>query len=199
MSADCREFAFYTGVRCPSELIELQWRDVDFEAHTLTVSRANVRGDLKDTKTHRSRVVDLNERAHAVLLRQKARTFLAGGYIFINDGDGGRTARGTFAGGTGKAFGSQVLLRRWTWVLKALGLRHRDAYQTRHSYASWLINAYVPDKLVAEQLGHSVIVLHKIYAKQLAAAKDDRKREKINEALFGPKVVPAINEKPLSL
>ena len=54
---------------------------------------------------------------------------------------------------------------------------------TRHSYAAWLIMAYVPDKLVAEQLGHSVVVLHKIYSKQLVAAKDDKKREKINAAL----------------
>ena len=79
--------------------------------------------------------------------------------------------------------------------MAAEGTRHRDAYQTRHSYASWLINAYVPDKMVAEQLGHSVIVLHKIYAKQLAAAQDDRKREKINAALFGRKGAAGIDEK----
>ena len=38
----------------------------------------------------------------------------------------------------------QIPRRRWTAALKALGMRHRDAYQTRHSYATWLINAYVP-------------------------------------------------------
>jgi integrase len=178
-AADYREFAFYTGVRCGSEIIALQWGDVDFEQRTLTVQRANVRGTAKDTKTHRARVVDLNERAWATLQRQKARTFLAGKEIWLNEN-------------TGRPFPSDLIpRRRWTWALKKLGLRHRDAYQTRHCYATWLFNAYVPDKLIADQLGHSVPVLHKIYAKQIAGLRDPQRRERIDAALgFSPKVVP---------
>jgi integrase len=72
------EFAFFTGMP-PSELIELRWGDVDWNAGLVRVRRARVLNCVKPPKTKKGRRdIELLERAIAVLRRQKAHTFLLG-------------------------------------------------------------------------------------------------------------------------
>jgi integrase len=43
----------------------------------------------------------------------------------------------------------------WNPTLRALGLRHRDAYQTRHTFASTLLMGDSNPAWIARQLGHA--------------------------------------------
>lgn len=172
------EFAFYTGLRCPSEIIELSWDDVDLRSETIKISRAHVQNRTKDTKTHVSRVVNLHPRALAALQRQRPFTQLAGGFVFVNPETRERYPDGWAL---------------WSWfkaACKATKIRYRVPYQTRHSFATWRIMQGANPTWLAEQLGHSVIVLHKTYAKWIKGS-DESAREvaKMKQAAIGPKVV----------
>lgn len=137
------EFAFFTGMR-PSELISLQWGDIDWNRKQIRVERAKVLGEEKGTKTNQVRFIELNSRALAALQRQKLLTFLAGGAVFYNPA-------------TNKAWHDPQRQRKlfWTPTLKALGIRHRDSYQTRHTYCTMLLMRGVNPAFVAQQLGHA--------------------------------------------
>jgi integrase len=173
------EFAFYTGLRCPSEIIELSWGDVDLRSETIKISRAHVQNRTKDTKTHVSRIVNLHPRALAALERQRPSTQLAGGFVFVNPETRERYHDGW---------------AQWNWfkaACKATKIRYRVPYQTRHSFATWRIMDGANPTWLAEQLGHSVIVLHKTYAKWIRGS-DESAREvaKMKQAAIGPKVAP---------
>lgn len=136
------EMALFSGLRT-SELIALEWGDLDLPRQTIRVQRARVRGKIKGTKTGSIRDVELSTRALAALQSQKARTFLAGGPIFLHP-----------------ATGEPIIDDRpprlfWTAALKAVGLRHRDAYQTRHTCISLWLMAGANPMWVARQAGHS--------------------------------------------
>ena len=136
------ELAFFSGLRT-SELIALEWGDIDWRAATLTVRRARVRRETKSTKTATVRHVALMSRAVAALTRQKAQTFLAGGLIFLHPA-------------TGKQINDDKPARLvWTAALKAAGIRHRDAYQTRHTYATMALMSGANPAWIARQLGHA--------------------------------------------
>jgi integrase len=73
---DWFEFAFFAGMRV-SEQIALPWSAVDLRLGTAAVRGAVVMGKAKDrTKTHTERTVELNDRALAVIQRQRAKTAL---------------------------------------------------------------------------------------------------------------------------
>lgn len=136
------EFAFFSGLRT-SELIALEWGDLDLPSKTIRVQRARVRGKIKGTKTSQIRDVELSSRALAALHRQKARTFLAGGVVFVHP----HTGEPIIDDRPPRLF--------WTAALKAVGLRHRDAYQTRHTCISLWLMAGANPMWVARQAGHS--------------------------------------------
>ncbi|MFZ5557060.1 MAG: tyrosine-type recombinase/integrase [Pseudomonadota bacterium] len=78
------QFAFWTGLRT-SELIALEWGDVDWNKGVLRVRRASVRKRTKQTKTKAGeREVRLFPPALEALKAQKAFTFLPGDRIFHN-------------------------------------------------------------------------------------------------------------------
>lgn len=140
------EFAFSTGVR-PSELIMLQWGDIDWHAHQMVVSRARVRSVEKSTKTYKDRVVDLNDRAMAVLRRQREHTWMKGATgvaIFQNP----RTLRPW-------ADDRQQREHYFIPALRRTGVRHRDAYNARHTYATINLMGGAPVAWVSKQLGHA--------------------------------------------
>jgi integrase len=143
------EFAFLTGLR-PSELIALLWSDIDWNERTVTVRRALVLGEVKTTKTDRVREVDLSDRVIAALARQKAHTFLKGADhpIFEHPEIGRpwhdeRAQRDTYFQPT----------------LKALGMRGRDTYNTRHTFATMLLMGGVNPAYISSQLGHTTVAL----------------------------------------
>jgi integrase len=76
------EFAFFTGMRT-SEMLALQWSDIDFVSNYARVSKAQSKGHLNDrTEIAEVRDVCLNDRALHALQAVKPLTFLAGDCVF---------------------------------------------------------------------------------------------------------------------
>lgn len=164
------EFAFFTGMR-PSEVIALRWGDIDYTRRLARVQRARTFGMEYATKTFTVRDVELNSRAQSALARQKQHTFLKDGYVFENPV-------------TGEAYSEERPLRRayWNPTLKALGMRERNFYQTRHTYATLNLMAGANPMWVATQLGHANMqMLLKVYAKWIDGADKSNERGKIDE------------------
>jgi integrase len=153
------QLAFYTGMR-PSEIIALQWSDIDMKKRRLTVSHVRVYGEDKArTKTGYNRTIDLNAKAHEALTRQRRLTALQGDDVFL-------------APKTGSPYANEATLREKHWkpALKSLGLEYREPYQTRHSYASWMLMANANLKWVSMQMGHSMQELLKTYGRWIERA-----------------------------
>lgn len=161
------EFAFWTGMRT-SEIMALTWEDIDLRKGIALVSKAQSKGHLSETtKTSRSREVMLNDRARAALKKVKPFTYLKGGQVFASPRTGA-------AWKTDK--GPRVV---FTAALKKLGIRHRKAYNTRHTYATVCLMAGMNPAFVASQLGHSVTMLLTTYAKWIHGDASQRELDKL--------------------
>ncbi len=166
------EFAFNTGLR-PSEQIVVRWADVDWVRRKIKIERARVRFREKGTKTNTVRLVDLNDRAMEALERQKAHTFMKGEEIFENPV-------------SGRVWASEKVqrLKYFYPAQKALGIRVRHAYQTRHTYATVRLMGGIVPAYIAKQLGHkTTAMLFKHYAKWIEGADKGTEAAKVN-ALF---------------
>lgn len=168
------EFALNTGLR-PSEQIALCWGDIDWKRRKARVNKARVDWQNKGTKTNRERDVDLSDAALAALTRQKVHTFMKDpeGPIFHNPI-------------TGRPWPDEQVQRRryFTPALRALGLRHRDAYQTRHTFATLLLMGGVNPAYIAKQLGHANTgMLFKVYGRWIDGADRGAEAAKLNAIL----------------
>ncbi|MBF0427233.1 MAG: site-specific integrase [Magnetococcales bacterium] len=137
------QFAFWTGLRT-GELIALEWGDIDWQRQEVVVRRSITRKTMKTPKTAAGlREVKLLGPALEALTAQKTHTFLEGGRVFHND----RTSR---------PWETDAQIRRTAWehALKRAGVRYRNPYQTRHTYASMMLSAGESPMWVARQMGH---------------------------------------------
>lgn len=137
------QFAINTGLRS-SELCALSWGDIDFIGRTAHVQAASVVGVIKGTKTKAgTRIVELNEDAMTALNNQKSFTFLKNETIFEDPK-------------TNKAWAGADAIRKKAWVptLKKAGVRYRNPYQTRHTFAIKHISNGVNLFWLASQMGH---------------------------------------------
>lgn len=166
------EFAFFTGLR-PSELIALRWPSVDFRRQQVRIEESRVRALDKGTKTHKGRDIDLQTRAFQALLRQKKHTYLAGEQVFINPNSKER-------------FHDTAPPVRIVWrpTLKAVGIRDRDARQTRHSFATMCLHAGMNPAYIARQMGHTnPRMFFEVYSKWIDGDASEREKAKL-DALF---------------
>lgn len=157
------QFWIATGLR-PGELIALPWSSVDFVHNTVRIETNQVTGmqDGKVTRVSKPpktaagiRDVDLSAAALSALNDQKAASFLEGGQIWINPR-------------TGKPWGSDAQIRRTLWqpLCTRAGVRYRNPYQMRHTFASTLLTAGSNPFWVASQLGHvDVEMVFKVYGR----------------------------------
>ncbi len=150
------QFAFWTGLRT-SELIALEWSDIDWVRGTVFVQRALTQAASKAEKTKTSsgeREVKLLAPAIEALNNQKQYTFVKDNVVFHNPR-------------TDKPWQGDQPIRKtlWTHALKKAGVRYRRPYQTRHTYASMMLSSEEPLAWVSRQLGHSnVLMTAKAYA-----------------------------------
>lgn len=166
------EFKFFTGLR-PSEVAALRWSDVELEAQRVHVHRAIVQSREKaTTKTNTARMVLLNSRALAAVMRQRSLTQLAGDFVFVDPRHG-------------TPWLDERAFRRsyWTPTLTALGIRYRKPYNTRHSYATMMLMAGMTPAFCAAQLGHSVGMLLSTYARWLDGAHNALEMRRLEAAL----------------
>lgn len=163
------EGAMWLGWR-PSEGITLDWGNLDRRKGMLRITGARVRGIVKGTKTNRSRDVELDDRAMAVFERQREHTLMTGGRIFRNP-----------ATGNDWWDTSDLVARYWRPSLKRLGIRNRDARQTRHTCATLLLMAGCNPAWCAGQLGHSVEMFLRVYSRWIVGGDKGRERAKLGE------------------
>lgn len=140
-------FAFWSGLRT-SEIVALEWRDIDVDRCIISVNRAKTQHATKpeSTKTKAgNREVMLLPPAKAALIAQWK---LSGKHknVFLNPHDS-------------KPWKGDLPIRRvWMLILKRAGVRYRRPYQTRHTYASMMLSAGEPLAWVSNQLGHSSVI-----------------------------------------
>jgi len=168
------QFAFWSGLRT-SELVGLEWGDIDFVRNTVMVQRAKTQYSKKPetTKTKAGkREVKLLSPAIQAINNQKQYSFLAGNSVFKNPN-------------TNKDWvGDQQIRKFWKWALKRAGVRYRRPYQTRHTYASMMLSSGEPLAWVSSQLGHSsVTTTARIYAKFIPDSRPEASNKAVE--LFG--------------
>jgi integrase len=169
-------FAFATGLR-PSELIALQWGDIDWKTKTVRVQRAIVLGDEKVTKTSRVRDVDLTDFAMVALIHQKKHTFMRG--------HNGASTPNIFCTPEGDNWPNEKRqrIRFFQPTLRACGIRLRVPYNTRHTFATINLMAGINPNYIASQLGHTTTaMLFQKYAKWIPGVDDGRSAAQMNAA-----------------
>jgi integrase len=145
-----------TGAR-RGEVCGLRWSDLDLSTRTLSIKRsiASVAGGtvVKDTKTHASRRIALDDATVAVLDEQRRRLeerasaceveLDPDGYVFTEAADGTDPLH------------PDTITGRFTRVRKQAGLDGVRLHDLRHLHATQLLAAGVPVRTVSGRLGHA--------------------------------------------
>jgi integrase len=153
------QFFFWTGLRT-SELVALQWSDIDWEKGTINIYKALTQAakDVEITKTKTStREVKILAPAMEALLDQKQYTLAANKEIFQNSL-------------SGKPLTGDQHLRKVIWkpALERANVKYRRPYQTRHTYASMMLSAGESCSWLASQMGHKDwLMIRKTYARYI--------------------------------
>jgi integrase len=170
--ANLVEFWMWTGLRT-SEIFALNWANVNLQEQTILVTEAMVRGKHKaTTKTSIARTVKLNSRSVAALQRQRAFTQTAGDPVFLDPR-------------YGTPWIEERAFRRsfWTPTLKILGIRYRRPYNMRHTYATAMLMAQMAPAFCARQLGHSIEMFLRTYAKWIDGSRDDAEMQRLESSI----------------
>lgn len=146
----------FTGLR-QSELLGLQWEDVDFDAGKLTVRRQLQKQRngqfvfIDTTKNGKSRVVPLAPSLLKVLREQKRQQtewHLAAGELWNNP------QNLVFTDEVGDHLTHRSVYHEFKKIVKAIGMPSTRFHDLRHSCAIMELQAGVSVKAVQEQLGH---------------------------------------------
>lgn len=168
----------HTGVR-PGEVILLEWANVDFRHRLLNITRTagHTEQDIKtfgeQTKTGIDRVVEISNRAVSALRRQQEITGDKE-HVFICEN-------------TGAPYASHAHIRTniWNPALEGCEMRHRNFYQTRHTYATLALMAGATPAWIANQLGHTTPELvYSTYARWIKGADKSQQLSKL-DACYG--------------
>ena len=144
---------FFTGMRT-SEIDGLKWDCINFDRREISIKGALVNGEMGPTKTLGSqRDIAMSQLVYDALLEQKARTYGKSEFVFCNSQGNPMEYR-------------NVNRRVWKPTLALLGLKHRRAYQTRHTAATLWLAAGENPEWIARQMGHSSTeMLFRVYSR----------------------------------
>lgn len=149
------QFWFNTGLR-PGELQALEWRHIDLDKASARIEQNQVVGVIKMPKTAAGiRTLDLNPQAIDALKVQKGISALRGERVFLNLA-------------TMKPWATDAQIRKNSWLplMARSGIKYRNPYQIRHTFASTLLTAGGNPWYVASQLGHEdVEMVFRTYGK----------------------------------
>jgi integrase len=156
--------ALHTGLR-RSELLGLQWRDVDLPGASLAVRRGLVklssgRLEVREPKSGRGRMIPLTEESVRCLESHRDRRPGNGGFVFCHS--------------DGSPLNPVGVSRAFHRVVLEAGLEGVRFHDLRHTHASLLLSQGVHLKVVSERLGHSsVAITGDIYAHVLPTVQRD--------------------------
>lgn len=148
--------AFFTGART-GELLALKWEDVNFDSNTIHIRRSIRRAEIGKTKTETSnRVIDMLPPVKKALMEQFKTNGLAYEWIF------------TSSRNTHFTESSSILKNHWRPLLKRCLIDYRMLYQTRHTFASIMLQQREDIGWVSQMLGHkNIATTLKFYAKYI--------------------------------
>jgi integrase len=157
---------FFTGMRL-GELITLKWDDIDWENGTIHIQRASKSdGKIGRPKNGKTRKIDILPPVMKALQKQFKDTGLNRGFIYLAQ-DGTR-------------YSKYDTFRKYHWknLLIRVGYDHRVLYQTRHTFASVMLQKGEELAWVSKvMLGHSELATTlRFYAKYIP---DDSKKRAI--------------------
>lgn len=171
--------AVYTGMR-HGELCALAWEDIDLNRGTITVSRnLTAQGDFCMPKTiSGERTIELIDPAIQVLKSQRAMTQMRKPLRIEVAGREYRkkeamdvtfvfSSEVTDISGVGRDHYSVMSVNgMWRSLVRRSGVRLRNPYQTRHTYACWSLSAGANPNFIATQMGHSnAQMVYNVYGK----------------------------------
>ena len=141
--------AVQTGLR-RSELLGLQWRDVDLEARFLSVRRGLIKlasgaVELTEPKSGRGRVVALVDESVQALVSHRERHPGNGGFVFCHS--------------EGRPLDPDLVTRTFRRAVRWAGLERFRFHDLRHTHASLFLSEGIHLKVVSERLGHSSIAI----------------------------------------
>ncbi len=142
-----------TGLR-RSELLGLQWEDVDLDAATLSINRGlvSVGYELHESrgKTSNSRrAIDLDPTTVEVLTAWKAWQETERAAVGI------QSAGWVFSDVAGNPIHPHSISQAFERITNRAGVPRVQLHDVRHTHGTLLIKAGVPVKVVSERLGHS--------------------------------------------
>lgn len=180
--------AVHTGMR-HGEICALSWEDIDTRNWTITISRnIALKGHFTPPKTESgNRTISLTQSAIQALKSQMEYTRVGKQHsIEVNLREFGRkridqctfvfvprlTARNG-CGGNWYAPGS--IGCTWNSMLIRAGIKHRKAYESRHTYACWALSAGANPNFIASQMGHtSAQMVYSVYGKWMSDNNHDQ-------------------------
>jgi len=180
--------AVNTGMR-HGEISALAWEDIDTKNWTITISRnIAMKGHFTPPKTDSGiRTINLTDAAIQALKSQMEYTRLGKQHkVSVHLREFGRTRidECTFVfvprltarnGKGGDWYGPGSFGSTWNFILKRAGIRHRKAYESRHTYACWALSAGVNPNFIAAQMGHSSAqMVYTVYGKWMSDNNQDQ-------------------------
>lgn len=161
------QLAVYTGMR-HGELLALAWEDIDLETGTISVRRnLTLEGVFKLPKTRSGeRVINLLEPAIEALKQQQLLTYMYPTIeIDVLQREHGKlmpflirpvfSPKVTATRETKAYYFHTSIHDKWTAVCRRSKVTYRRPYQTRHTYACWMLSAGANPTFIANQMGHS--------------------------------------------
>ncbi len=150
-----REFftvAFYSGMRF-GEMAVLKWQNVDFKLGVIKIRETRVRGEEGRPKTPGSvRDIKMLPPVVEALRDQRKHTMGKSNYVFLNQK--GRPL-----------LPNSINYHIWKPALKKAGLKPRSLYQTRHTFATLMLDAGELPGWVQQMMGHETLkmILERYY------------------------------------
>ena len=143
--------AFFTGMRF-GEMSALKWKNVDFKLGVIKIRETRVRGEEGMPKTKRSvRDIKILPPVVEALRDQRKCTMGKSVYVFLNNYNF-------------PLLPTSVSGRIWKPALKKAGLDIRRLYETRHTFATLMLDAGELPGWVQKMMGHETLqMIHDRY------------------------------------
>ena len=154
--------AFYSGMRF-GEMAVLKWKNIDFKLCVIKVRETRVRGEEGRPKTAGSiRDIKMLPPTVEAFRDQRKATMGKSDYVFLN-----------FYGRP--LLPNSVCFHIWKPALKKAGLKPRSLYQTRHTFATLMLDGGELPGWVQKMMGHESLkmILERYYSYIKNYQRDD--------------------------
>lgn len=134
--------AFFTGMRS-GEILALQWGDICFSTDTISITKTLSKGLIGKPKTASSyRDIEMLPMARKYLEKQRLETGLNNGFIFTKEDKVSHYAN------------NSQFYNKYRKILDEANLKRRSLHNTRHTFASIMLNNNIEPLWVSSTLGH---------------------------------------------